>query len=129
MPARDCPFFSRKNISPKSRWCTKVLYHKIFSVIVKIFLCRDGTRKRENRNVPSLLQITGFRFSAVIQCQDHFFLCSLYHVINPLSLSLPRGSVIQCQDHFFLCSLYHVINPLSLSLPRGSPLTSKIVWR
>ena len=58
--SRDYTFCCPNNILPKLKQV-----HKSF-LLQKIFcdFCPDGTREQENQNAPSLLQITGFRFSA-----------------------------------------------------------------
>ena len=65
LPARDCPFCSRNNISPKSkRVHENFLLQNIFIDSKKIFCDFCVGMERENRNALSLLLITGFLFSA-----------------------------------------------------------------
>ena len=75
------------------------------------FLCRDGTRKWENRNALSLLHITGFLFSA---WKQYGTLSCIIKVIIALFLLLKCEQQFMCftifvvykQLHFLKCASY-----------------------
>ena len=96
LPARDCPFCSRNNISPKSkRMHESFLSQNIFRGGKKIFCGFSVGMELENqkteRRYHFFIQLASFSVLENKQVPRSFFHCSLCHIINILLTKLVRS--------------------------------------
>ena len=101
LPARDCPFCSRNNISPKFKQVHKsFLSQNIFRDSKKIFCdfsVRTELEKRENRNAPLLLHTIDQARGQGGWILVSFFFSALMDLKSPRSIKTQKENLANIQ--------------------------------
>ena len=125
LPARDCPFCSRNNISLKSKQVHEsFLSQNIFRDIVKRFSVTDFSVGIELENEKTemhyrfCIQVASFSVLENKQVRRSFFQCSLCHIINLLLTKLVRSRWLDIGLILFLLFLWTLTSSRSIKMQK-----------